>query len=97
MNTHVAIILVIALVAANLPFFTERWFLLWRHGEDKPFVMRLVELVLLYFAIGLLARAVEARLGAVHRQSWEFYAVTVALFVVFAYPGFVFRYLWRKR
>lgn len=97
MKIDVAVILLIAFFAANLPFLSERWFFVWRRGDAKPFVIRLLELVLLYFALGFLARAVEARLTTVHPQRWEFYAVTVALFLVFAYPGFVFRYLWRKR
>jgi hypothetical protein len=29
-------------------------------------------------------------------QGWQFYATTGALFIVFAFPGFVWRYLWRK-
>lgn len=96
MNSNVAIILLIALLAANLPFLTQRWFFFWRR-DAKPFVIRLVELALLYFTLGLLARAVEARLGSIHPQRWEFYAVTISLFLVFAYPGFVYRYLWRKK
>ena len=97
MRSDVAIILLIALLAANLPFLTQRWFFILRRGDAKPFVIRLVEFALLYFALGFLARAVEARLGSVHPQGWEFYAVTVSLFLVFAYPGFVYRYLWRKK
>lgn len=96
MSIDVVLILLLALLAANLPFLSERWFLIWKRAS-KPFVIRLIELVVFYFVIGLLARAVEGRLGAVHRQDWQFYAVTGALFLVFAYPGFVFRYLWRKR
>ena len=38
----------------------------------------------------------ESRAGPVYRQRWEFYAVTVCLFLVFAYPGFIYRYLWRR-
>lgn len=97
MKPDIAIILLIAFFAANLPFLSQRWFFVWRRGETKPFVIRLAELALLYFALGFLARAVEARLGSVHAQGWEFYAVTVSLFLVFAYPGFVYRYLWRRR
>ena len=28
---------------------------------------------------------------------WEFYAITFCLFRVFAYPGLIYRYFWRKR
>ena len=39
----------------------------------------------------------EGKLGDIHKQNWEFYAINASLFVVFAYPGFVYRYLWRRR
>jgi hypothetical protein len=49
----------------------------------------------LYGVVGAIARFVEGRLGSVKSQDWEFYAVTACLFVVAAYPGFVWRYLRR--
>ena len=52
---------------------------------------------MLYFAVGGLAWLVERfSMGQVAAQNWEFYAVTACLFLVFAFPGFVYRYLWRK-
>ncbi|MEY4711160.1 MAG: hypothetical protein RIS88_610, partial [Pseudomonadota bacterium] len=30
-------------------------------------------------------------------QGWEFYAVTVTLFLTLAFPGFVYRYLYQRR
>jgi NADH:ubiquinone oxidoreductase subunit 2 (subunit N) len=30
-------------------------------------------------------------------QGWEFYATTASLFLTFAFPGFVYRYLARRR
>jgi len=53
--------------------------------------------VVLYFAVGLLGTALERRVGQVASQNWEFYAVTAALFLTFAFPGFVWRYLVRHR
>jgi hypothetical protein len=35
-------------------------------------------------------------IGNVFTQRWEFYAITLSLFVVMAFPGFVFRYLLRR-
>jgi hypothetical protein len=34
--------------------------------------------------------------GGIYPQGWGFYAVTFCLFIVFAYPGFVLRYLWKR-
>jgi hypothetical protein len=98
MNPDVLILLAIALLAANLPFMSERIGFVKRPAAgDKAFGWRLLEGVALYFAVGGIAWLIESRRGPVHAQHWEFHAVTAALFIVFAYPGFVARYLWRKR
>lgn len=98
MNQNALIILLIALVSANLPFFTERLFLfIHLKTPAKPLAWRLVEWLLMYFVVGFAAYLLESKLGAPHAQRWEFYAATFALFLVFAYPGFVYRYLWRRR
>ena len=92
------IILLLAFSAANLPFLTERRFLvLAPKREFKSVGVRLLELVVLYFIVGAVAYLVERNMGAVQPQRWEFYAVTVCLFLVFAYPGYVYRYFWRRR
>jgi uncharacterized protein YjeT (DUF2065 family) len=59
--------------------------------------MRLIELLVFYFAVGGLALVLEGRVGQVAPQGWEFYAVTAALFLTLAFPGFVYRYLLRRR
>ena len=97
MTLHIAFLVAIAFVAANLPFFSERpLFVLHRREDGKAFGWRLLEWAVLYFMVGASAYLLESRLGTPHRQHWEFYAITVCLFLVFAYPGFVYRYLWRK-
>lgn len=82
-----------ALVAANLPFLTRRLFGVIGVGR-KNLAVRLGELVLLYGAVIGLGLLLEKRLGQIAPQGWEFYAVTAALFLTFAFPGFVWRYLW---
>lgn len=97
MDWSTAALLILALVLANLPFFSERvLFLRSVPAGAKHLGWRLLELVILYFVTGAIAWLLESRAGQVHRQNWEFYAVTVSLFLVFAYPGYVYRYLWRK-
>ncbi|WP_426174722.1 DUF2818 family protein [Massilia sp. TWR1-2-2] len=90
------LVIAVALVLANLPFFNESVFGFIPLGRDKPLWVRLLELVVLYFVVGLLARLLEGRIGSVFEQSKEFYMLTVPLFVTLAFPGFVVRYL-RKR
>ena len=98
MNWTVAALLLLAAVLANLPFASERIFLVWRPRSNvKSMGWRLCELVVYYFLTGAVAWALESRVGPVHTQRWEFYATTACLFLVFAYPGYVVRYLWRRR
>ncbi len=88
-------LLILVFVAANLPFLSERKLLLATPGKHLGW--RVLEIILLYFILGGIAYWAEARMGPVHQQNWEFYAVTVCLFLVFAFPGFVYRYLWRRK
>jgi len=89
------IVIVAALAAANLPFVSSRVLGIVPVRTTKSVGVRLAELVVLYFAVGLLGVLLEARAGQVTAQGWEFYAVTGALFLVLAFPGFVWRYLVR--
>ena len=93
------LVILAALVAANLPFMNERWLAAGPVAASKlkPMWGRLAELVLLYFVVGLLALALERRAGQIYPQGWEFYAITATLFVTFAFPGFVWRYLAKRR
>lgn len=88
----------LAALAANLPFLNERLFgvLALPAFPHKPFWLRLLEMTVLYFAVGGVAWLLESRIGGVFSQRWEFYAITACLFLVLAFPGYVFRYL-RKR
>ena len=89
----------VALVLANLPFFNESVFAFipYRAGRRKPFFVRLIELIVLYCVTGAIAYLLEARIGNVFMQTWEFYAISACLFVVLAFPGFVMRYLRKQR
>jgi hypothetical protein len=77
-------------VSANFPFMTESVFGVWRlKQEEKPFFVRLL------VVLGI-ARLLESNAGNAFSQGWQFYAVTVCLFLVLAFPGFIFRYLRRR-
>jgi hypothetical protein len=98
------IVVAIALAAANLPFANERvfGFISLKPAQSgqtrsKPFLARLLELLVLYFLVGAVAYLLESRIGNVFAQGWEFYAVTGCLFIVLAFPGFVVRYLRKRR
>jgi hypothetical protein len=87
------IVILAAVVAANLPFLTQRLFGVVPLRAGKNFAVRLGELVVFYFLVGAIGLALENRLGQIAPQGWEFYAITGALFLTLAFPGFVWRYL----
>ncbi|QOL48003.1 DUF2818 family protein [Massilia litorea] len=98
------IVVAVAFIAANLPFANERVFgfvslkpAQTGQARTKPFLARLLELLVLYFLVGLVGYLLESRIGNVFAQGWEFYAVTGCLFLVLAFPGFVVRYLRKRR
>lgn len=86
-------VLVLAFLGANLPFVTQRLFGLVPLKKAKSLPVRLAELVALYFVVGGIGLLLEKRAGQIAPQGWEFYAITAALFLTFAFPGFVWRYL----
>ena len=91
------LVLWMALMGANLPFVNQRLFLFGRLRTEKALGWRAVELLVMW-AITLAAGfALEARQGQVQAQRWEFYAAFGFLFLTFAFPGFVWRYLRRGR
>lgn len=99
MTAAQALVILLAAVAANLPFLTRRLFLFIPLRDDrKGLAWRLLELAVLYFLVGAVAAWFETRAyGSLYDQGWPFYAVTFCLFVVLGFPGFVVRYLWKQR
>jgi len=96
-TASVWVVLLLALLAANLPFVNDRLFGTVAIGVRKTLAMRFGELVVLYFIAGGIGLLFERRAGQIATQGWEFYAVTGALFIVLAFPGFTWRYLMKHR
>ncbi|HEV3105972.1 MAG TPA: DUF2818 family protein [Trinickia sp.] len=91
-------IVLLALFGANLPFLNQRLFAIVPFGATKKSTwLRIGELIVLYFIVGALGFMLEARAGNRFEQGWQFYAITFCLFVVFAFPGFTFQYLVKRR
>ena len=91
------LLMFLALLAANLPFVSNRLFAVLALKSPKNLVVRLVELVVWYFLVGGLGLYLEHRVGQNAPQGWEFYAITATLFLTFAFPGFTYRYLFKHR
>jgi hypothetical protein len=94
-TVSVWLVLLAALVAANLPFVSQRLLGVIALKQPKNLALRLAELVAYYFIAGGLGLLLEQRAGQIAPQGWEFYAITGALFITFAFPGFGYRYLLR--
>ena len=90
------ILILLAFIAANLPFLTQRLMSVFPLTSGKNLAWRLGELVVWYFLVGGLGMWMEKSVGQISPQGWEFYAVTGTLFVTLAFPGFVYRYLVRR-
>jgi hypothetical protein len=96
-SAAVWLVLLIAVLAANLPYFSSRLLLAGPKRTPKAFAWRLLELLLLgalTLGIGFL---LEARLGQRQPQGWEFYAAFICLFLTLGFPGFVWCYLRKGR
>jgi hypothetical protein len=99
------LVIALGILGANLPFLNEKLFAAVplkkaaqaEQGWRKPLALRLLEMVILYFLVGAVAFGLEARIGNGFPQTWEFYAITGCLFLVLAFPGFVSRYLRKRR
>ncbi len=90
-------VVALALLGANLPFINNRLLAFYRLNNPKGLAVRLAEMVVWYFVVGGIALFLEQRAGQIAPQGWEFYAITATLFITFAFPGFVYRYLFKHR
>ncbi|AHF01412.1 hypothetical protein THIAE_06295 [Thiomicrospira aerophila AL3] len=94
LEQSVWILLFLAIVMANLPFlFTQRLFLLIPLKQEKTIPIYIVEWFVLFFVMGGFAYMIEfTAMGNIAPQEWEFYVVNLFLFMIFAFPGFIYRF-----
>ena len=95
-SASVWLVLLIAVVAANLPFVNERLFIIGPPRPNKGLGWRLLELMLLWGVTLGIGVALESYAGQRYAQGWEFYAGFAFLFLTLAFPGFIWRYLRRS-
>ena len=96
-TVSVWLVVVIAFCFANLPFVSQRLMGVVTPKKPKTLGIRLLELVVYYFLVGALSLLLENRAGQITPQTWEFYAITATLFLTFAFPGWIYRYLLKHR
>lgn len=82
-----------AIVFSNIPWLFSGKLFLFLPKANKSVFITLVEWLCNYLFIAGLAYFLENNtLGNVQQQGWEFYAVTFFMFVIFAFPGFIYRF-----
>lgn len=96
-SASIWLVIFVAIVAANMPFVAQRFLMFFHLKAPKTLGVRLLELIIFYFLAGGLGIVLENRAGQIAPQGWEFYAITGALFITLAFPGFIYRYLLKHR
>ena len=89
------LVLLVAVLAANAPYVSERFLLIGPKRVSKSTAWRLVEIALGATFTLVLGFVLEDRIGQRHGQGWEFYVAWVCMFLTLGFPGFVWRYLRR--
>jgi hypothetical protein len=101
MSQTVAVWLLIALAvaAANLPFISERVLATVpvKAWLKKPAWALIAELTGLFVVMGFVGYAFETALVNPFPRGWEFYVTALCIFLVLGFPGFVYRYLLKKK
>jgi Protein of unknown function (DUF2818) len=88
--------LTMGILLANFPFYS-RFFLNAAFLKIKRIAIVVFFEFMICFGIFLMfGKWLESQKNALYEQSWEFYVVQLCLFLIFAFPGFIWRYL-RKR
>lgn len=90
------LIIFLALFLANIPWLSNNLFIFFPQKKKKAVSFILIEIIVYYFCVGIFATFLEKQIiGNVHSQDWEFYAVTFFLFLVFSFPGFIYKVIWK--
>ena len=94
LSNTIIIFVIIAFIAANLPWISERLFGIIEIKSGKKSVwLTFLEWFVLYLLIGMIALGLEKKFTSdIYTQGWEFYTSTLCLFLVFALPGFIYRF-----
>lgn len=93
MTQAIWLLLVLAIVLANIPFILSNRMFVFIKVPEKSIWINLAEWFLYFIVTGIFAMLLENKsMGEVAPQDWEFYAVTLFLFMIFAFPGFIYRY-----
>ncbi len=96
---YVTLLILLALVCANLPWFSAKYFFFITPKSGKkstfPFVF---EWLLMYVLVALISLLIETKTqGFVQAKNVQFLAITFCLFAVFALPGLIYKFEINRR
>jgi hypothetical protein len=91
------IVILAGLVSANIPFISRKFLFSIALPKGKHAGWCLLELLIWMALVLLLGIWLEGRFGNVFPKRWEFFAIFICLFLVAAFPGFVWRFLRKKK
>ncbi len=93
---RIFLIIFLAIFFANLPWVTN-YFLFFFKKPKKNKLLIMIELIIFYLIFGNFLLLIEKQIiGNTHNQDWEFYVITFCLFLVFSFPGFIYKVIWKK-
>jgi len=96
---YVVLLILLALLSANLPWFSNQYFFFITPKSGKkatfPFV---VEWLLMYILVAIIAALIEIKVqGFIQPKTPEFFVITLCLFAVFAFPGLIYKFEINRR
>lgn len=97
MSNYIWIVILAGLVSANLPFISNKFLFVFSLPKKKHAGWCLLELFIWMSLVFLLGIWLEGLLGNVFPKRWEFFAIYICLFLVAAFPGFVWKFLRKNR
>lgn len=88
------ILMFLAIVLANVPWIlSNRLFIVVSLASPKKIWLNLIEWLVYLVIIGLIGTWLEySTMGNIASQQWEFYVINLFLFMIFSFPGFIYRY-----
>ncbi len=93
LNQAVWLLLITGFILANIPFLLSNRLFLFIKMTHKSFIVNVIEWFVYFLMTGLFAYLLENKsMGHVAPQTWEFYIVALFMFLIFAFPGFIYRY-----
>jgi len=93
LNQAVWLLLVTAIVLSNIPFILSNRVFIFIKTPNKSVVITMAEWFLYFIVTGMFAYLLENKsMGHVAPQEWEFYTIALFMFMIFAFPGFIYRY-----